>query len=185
RGVMSFDDTLETCFPDVAPTMNAAYRKVTMRQLLSHMAGLPPLAEDKDFVPFLAFVKDVADVRAQRARLAKFFLPQAPSLPPGTQFQYSNLGFMLAGAAAERRTGKSWEELVRSEVFAPLGITQAGFGAPGLSAAIDQPRGHQEKNGAYVPIEAAAENADVPAVIGPAGLVHISLRDWLKFAQDQ
>src|SRR5262249_15647728 len=132
-----------------------------------------------------AAIKGITDIRAQRAALAKLYLAQAPSLPPGTQFQYSNLGFILAGAAAEQRTGKSWEDLVRGEVFGPLGITEPGFGAPGNSGAPAQPGGHEEKNGAYVPLEPDAENAETPAAIGPAGLIHISLRDWLKFATDQ
>src|SRR5689334_7928638 len=35
KGVMSFDDTLAKCFPDIA-NMNEAYRGVTIRQMLSH-----------------------------------------------------------------------------------------------------------------------------------------------------
>ncbi len=185
RGLMKFDDTLATCFPDVAPVMNAAYRNVTVRQLLSHMAGLPPMTDDKDLPIYLGAIKGIADVKAQRAALAKFYLSQPPALPPGTKFTYSNLGFIFAGAAAEQRTGKSWEDLVRTEVFAPLGITHVGFGAPGSSAGIDQPRGHDLKDGKFVAVEPSSENADNPPSLGPAGTVHISLHDWMLFAQDQ
>jgi len=183
RGVMSFDDTLAKCFPDIA--MDEAYRTVTIRQLLSHMAGLPTLTEDKDLVPFAATTKAITDVRALRAAAARYYLPKPPVRKPGTQFEYSNLGFILAGAAAEVRTGKTWEELVRVEVFEPLGITHAGFNAPPSTSAIEQPWGHEERGGKIVAVAPAEQDANVPAWIGPAGTVHISLRDWMLFAQDQ
>jgi len=154
-------------------------------QLLSHMAGLPPMTDDKDLPVYTGVIKGISDVKAPRAALAKFYLSQPPALMPGTQFTYSNLGFIFAGAAAERRTGKAWEDLVRTEVFAPLGITHAGFGAPGSSQIIDQPRGHQEKDGKLVALDPADPEADNPPSLGPAGTIHISLNDWMLFAQDQ
>ena len=43
QGVMHFDDTLAASFPAFAEAIDPAYRKVTVTQLLSHTAGLPPL----------------------------------------------------------------------------------------------------------------------------------------------
>ena len=48
QGIMRFDDTLAASFPAFAEAMNPAYRNVTVTQLLSHTAGLPPLTDDKD-----------------------------------------------------------------------------------------------------------------------------------------
>jgi CubicO group peptidase (beta-lactamase class C family) len=183
RGTLQFEDTLATLFPDV--TMHANYRNVTLAQLLSHMAGLPKLTDEKELGPFLVAIKGATDVPAQRAALVRAYLTKAPLLPPGTKFEYSNLGFIVAGAAAERRTGKSWEDLVRSEIFAPLGIINAGFGAPGSASRIDQPRGHLDEAGKLVPLDPNRPDADNPASLGPAGTIHISLRDWMRFAQDQ
>lgn len=185
RGVMKFEDPLAVCFPEHAATMNEAYRSVTVAQLLSHMAGLPSLTDDKDLPAYFAVIKGIKDIQVQRAALARAYLSQPPALKPGTQFQYSNLGFIIAGAAAERRAGKPWEELIRTEVFAPLGITHAGFGAPGSSAVVDQPRGHDVRNGKLVALDPASRDADNPPSLGPAGTIHISLHDWMLFAQDQ
>lgn len=52
-------------------------------------------------------------------------------------YEYSNLGYMVAGAMAEKLTGKSWENLMRVKLFNPLGMTSAGFGAPGTPGKID------------------------------------------------
>ena len=48
KGVMHFDDTLAASFPAFAEAMDPAYRTITVTQLLSHTAGLPPLTDDKD-----------------------------------------------------------------------------------------------------------------------------------------
>lgn len=57
QGIMSFDDTLAASFPAFTQDLNPAYRSVTVAQLLSHTAGLPPLTDDKDLPPFLAVIR--------------------------------------------------------------------------------------------------------------------------------
>ena len=79
---------------------------------------------------------------------------------------------------AEKVTGKSWEDLMREKIFRPLGMTTAGFGAPGTRAKNDQPRGHRSDG---TPVE-PGPGADNPVAIGPAGIVHCSIGDWAKFA---
>jgi CubicO group peptidase (beta-lactamase class C family) len=110
------------------------------------------------------------------------------TMPPAGKagdFSYSNLGFIIAGAIAEARTGKPWETLIREQIFGPLDIENAGFGAPGLSSRIDQPRGTTEINGALVALDPGSAEADNPAALGPAGTINIALKDWARFAQDQ
>jgi len=48
QGIMGFDDTLAASFPGFAAEMDPEYRKVTVRQLLSHTAGLPPLTDPRE-----------------------------------------------------------------------------------------------------------------------------------------
>ena len=184
QGKMSFDDTLAAAFPAFAKEMDPQYRAVTVTQLLSHTAGLPQLTDDKDLPAFMAVIGPLHDVQAQRAAVARKYLTMPPAGKAG-EFSYSNLGFIIAGAIAEARTGKSWETLVREQVFEPLDISNAGFGAPGLSSRIDQPRGHADEAGKLVPLDPESAEADNPPALGPAGTINISLRDWARFAQDQ
>jgi CubicO group peptidase (beta-lactamase class C family) len=134
--------------------------------------------------PFLAVIKSVPDVKGQRAALARKYLTMPMASKPG-EFAYSNLGFVIAGAIAEARTGKTWEALIREEIFAPLGISNAGFGAPGTSDKYDQPRGHQDIAGKLRPLDPATSQSDNPPALGPAGTINITLKDWMLFAQDQ
>ena len=184
RGVLSLDEPLEKALPDLASTMDAAYRKVTIAQLLSHTAGLAPLTDDRDMPEYRQIIGSGRDVVAKRAAVARAYLAKPPASPVG-EFAYSNIGYIIAGSIAEARTGRSWEDLVRSEIFAPLGITHAGFGPPGSSARIDQPRGHHDVRGKLVAFDPADPDADNPPALGPAGTIHITLGDWMRFAQDE
>ena len=130
QGVMGFDDTLAASFPAFAKDMDPAYRSITVTQLLSHTAGLPPLTEDKDLPAFLAVIKTASGVKAQRVAIARQYLTRPPASKAG-EFAYSNLGYIIAGAIAEARTGKTWEELIREQVFLPLGITERGIRGAG------------------------------------------------------
>ncbi len=184
QGVMSFDDTLAASFPAFAKEMDPAYRHVTLTQLLSHTAGLPPLTDDQELPTFLALIESADGVEAQRAAVARGYLAMPPGSKAG-EFEYSNLGFIIAGAIAEAHTGKAWEELVREQIFTPLGIRNAGFGVPAMPGKVDQPWGHQEIAGKLVALDPADPSADNPPAIGPAGTLHIALADWLLFARDQ
>jgi CubicO group peptidase (beta-lactamase class C family) len=184
QGVMKFEDTLAGSFPEFAKEMDPAYRNVTVAQLLSHTAGLPPLTDDKDLPPFLAVIQSADGVKAQRASIARKYLTM-PAVSPVGEFAYSNLGFIIAGAIAEAHAGKTWEDLIREQIFTPLGITNAGFGAPGTPGKFDQPQGHRELDGKLSPIDPADTASDNPPALGPAGTISIALKDWMRFAQDQ
>jgi D-alanyl-D-alanine carboxypeptidase len=184
QGVMRFEDTLADSFPALAKKMDPAHRDITVTQLLSHTAGLPPLTDDKELPEFTAVLKSVDGVKAQRAAIARKYLMMPPASKAG-EFKYSNLGFIIAGAIAEARTGKTWEELIREQVFTPLGIHEAGFGAPGTPGKFDQPCGHNEVKGKLAPLDPAKPEADNPPALGPAGTINITLKDWARFSQDQ
>jgi CubicO group peptidase (beta-lactamase class C family) len=81
---------------------------------------------------------------------------------------------------AERAADRSWEELLTGELFQPLGMTSAGFGAMGRPGRIDQPWQHTRVGDQVTPIE-PGPRTDNPPVIGPGGTVHCALADWGRF----
>jgi D-alanyl-D-alanine carboxypeptidase len=184
RKLMSFDDTLATSSPAFASEMDPAYRTVTVEQLLSHTAGLPPLTDEKELPAFVAVIQAATSLREQRAAAARACLTKPVASKVG-EFAHSNLGYIIAGAIAEARTGKPWEQLIRELVFEPFGIRNAGFGAPGRSGRFDEPYGHEEVTGRLVALDPASVEADNPPAVGPAGTINIALGDWVRFAQDQ
>ena len=85
------------------------------------------------------------DIVERRYNILRDNLANAPAGAVG-DFLYSNLSYALAGAMAERLTGKSWETLMQERLFVPLGITTAGYGPPGTPGQVDQPWGAQGRS---------------------------------------
>jgi D-alanyl-D-alanine carboxypeptidase len=78
---------------------------------------------------------------------------------------------------AEEITDESWQELMRREVFDPLEMRTAGFGAPAGDSAWPH-RWDVSQNTAVNPVDPVADN---PPSLGPAGTVHASIADWIRF----
>jgi CubicO group peptidase (beta-lactamase class C family) len=184
QGFFKYDDKMANIFPGVAARMSPAMHDVTVAQLLTHTSGLPSLATPEQMPAFLAVIRSERGIRAQRAALVMHYLSRKPVTKVG-EFSYSNIGYAILGAVAEERTGQTWEELIRNEVWRPLGIRSGGFGPPGKSGRFDQPLGHVKSDGRWVSLDPEARESDNPEAIAPAGTVHMTLGDWLLFVQDQ
>lgn len=170
---LSWTAPLSEMLPALADTMRPEYRGVTLEQLLSHHAGLPHDASDAEtFLPTL--FHDARPLPEQRLAYLAKALAEAPVAPPGTKFEYSNTGFLVAAAIAEHAAGVPYEALVRREVFEPLGMRSVEFG----SQHADQPQGHVGGKPAKL------EDTN-PDMFAPAGNVAMSLRDWSAFCLDQ
>ena len=178
-GRVSWTDTVGGVLGAAIPDMRAEYRDVTFRHLCSHRAGLQGNIEMSDL---LAFPRESADSRADRVRYARLGLLQAPHGPKEATFEYSNTGYVIAGAMLETKLGAPWEALIQEHVFSPLGMASAGQGAPGTPGAYDQPCGHAPNAaGQMEAYPQGGQLTDNPAALGPAGRVHANFEDVLKY----
>lgn len=174
RGQLKWETSLADVFPDLAPKMDVGFQKVTLLHLLSHRSGLPA---NLNLVTFRG-----DDVRSLRLRALREQLATKPQSPPGSKYDYSNLGYIIAGAVVERVTSNTWEHAMSNELFAPLQMASAGFGGLGTPGNIDQPWPHTADG---KPVFVNGSAVDNPPVMGPAGRVHGTIQDWAKFIQDQ
>ena len=170
RGILAWDTPLSTMLPALADRMQPQYRTVTLIQLLSHHAGLPENISNAAYIQ--SFFADKRPLNEQRLAYITRALSEASAYVPGSDFGYSNTGFLIAAAVAEKATGKTYEELMRREIFQPLRMPSAGFGA----TPSGQPTGH----GAGKPV--GPSNS---LMFAPAGNLHMSLGDWARFCLDQ
>lgn len=186
-GRVQWTDTVGGVLGSAIPDMRADYRDVTLRHLLSHRSGLPANIE---MAQLLAFPRESADARTDRIAYARIGLQQAPAGAREQHFEYSNTGYVIAGAMLETKLGAPWERLIRDHVFTPLGMTRVGQGAPGTPGAYDQPVGHAVgptivENGrttvSLAPHPPGGEISDNPAALGPAGRAHASFADMLRY----
>ena len=115
------------------------------------------------------------ELKKRRLAILEANLKQAPARKQGV-YHYSNLGYMIAGCMAEKVTASTWESLMQTRIFDPLGMDSAGFGPPGASGKTDQPWGHVRSGEGWRPRQ--FDNAEA---LGPAGRVHATFADWAKF----
>jgi len=166
---LQWTQTLAEVFPERAGKMNPGYRKVSLELLLTHRAGLPANSND--------YGASTAAVTVRRLSYMDALINKSPTTEPGTRFAYSNAGYIIVGAILERITGKAWEDLIEEKLFRPLGIASAGFGPCSKENQTDQPWGHVFRDGKFQP-----RFGDNPRPLGPAGTVHCSMQDYMKFA---
>mgnify|MGYP002621726554 CR=1 FL=1 len=182
QGRLRWDSTVGAVFPELAATMDAGLRGVTLEQLLSHTSGIP--SDDEAFGRLLeqSFAQDKLNLDELRYWLVRQWSPRPLASPPGTRFAYSNMGYTLAGAMLERAAGKTWEELVAERVFDPLGLRTAGFGPQASLGRVDAPLGHVVRDDGSLKPMLAGPNGDNPLILGPAGTVHLSVLDFATWA---
>jgi len=171
RGVLHWDDRLGALMPDLE--MSPRYAGATLAQLMSHHAGLPHDLVDVSARAAL-FGDDSADsLAAKRLRYLARALTDPPAGRVGS-FHYSNTGYLLAAAIAERATGDTWEVLLRREVLAPLGMDKTRFG----TTVAGEPQGHRGGH-------ATGSDDTNPPFFAPAGGLVLPLEDWARFCLDQ
>ncbi len=167
-------------FPELKDTIHPAFKQITVEQLLSHHAGIPPFTHF-NAKKIEARAKLSGSATEQRSGFAAWVLQHAPAVPPGTKALYSNAGFVIAAAMAERVTGSTWEALVTSLVLEPLGM-HAIYGWP-LTADRHEPWGHRETRTGLKAVDQSDEVSQLPSWLLPAGGIAIPLGDYGKFLQ--
>jgi CubicO group peptidase (beta-lactamase class C family) len=179
QGKISWTTTIKEAFADLKSDIHPDYLDVTLEQLLSQRSGAPGNAPSDLWHQAWAAKGTAAE---QRLAFTKGILARKPEAKPGTKFIYSNQGYTIAGVMLEKATGKTWEDLLRSRLFEPLGMTTAGFGAPASVDKVDQPWGHTRNVITGRKSVPPGPGADNPLAISPAGAVNCSVGDLAKYA---
>jgi CubicO group peptidase (beta-lactamase class C family) len=112
RRRLGFDDAMARYIPELG-----MYPDITIRQLLHHTSGIPDhmqLAEAN----WNGALLTTADV----LRLYVNYRPD-DYFAPGTQFEYSNAGYVMLGEIITRVSGRSYPDFMASEIFGPLRMT--------------------------------------------------------------
>lgn len=167
---------LAEAFPDL--TIDAGWDGATLDDFMTHTAGLKDEAV-MGMAWLMTARADPESLPAQRRAIVEKALAVPPSGERGT-FEYGNANYVLVGAAIEAITGGSWEEAMQAEVFGPLGLASAGFGAP---AGSDSAWGHRRMGETALPMDPVDPGSDNPLALGPAGTVHMTAADYARFLQ--
>ena len=112
-GKISLDDTLPKFFPDVP----ADTRAITLRQLMTHTAGLPLYTgDDYELIP--------------REKMISMALSEKLRFEPGSRWGYCNSCYSLLAAILEDLSGQPYELVIHERLLVPAGLKQTGYVIP-------------------------------------------------------
>lgn len=128
RGVVELDAPIDR----YRPGLPAAHRQTTLRQLVSHQAGIRHYIP-RDFDPAAPGGPIDARIYATTDDKLAIFIHDPLLAPPGEAVHYSSFGYVLIGAVLEAATGKPFPRILAEEVSEPLAlgsIAPEGLGSP-------------------------------------------------------
>lgn len=176
EGELSWDEPVRVVIPEFALADESMAAAITLRDLMSHQAGLPPQI-GRFFSPDRT-AEDLLAVLAMRT----------PSLGLRESFEYSNVGVAVAGEAVARSSGLTYEEFIRRRLFESLGMTSTYTSGTDFLARTGNPSSDRDmfmpavrQDGQIVPGDWEATVVD--QVYAPAGGVISTAADisrWME-----
>src|SRR5438093_224596 len=142
RGKLRTADLVAKYLPD-AP---AGWATITIANLLTHTSGIP------NFTSFPDYSTTEATPTTPEHLVARF-RDKPLNFQPGEKWEYSNSGYVLLGYLLEKISGQRYQDFVRDNLFAPLGMTESGYDS---HAAIIRHRASGYAPGANGPVNGGA-----------------------------
>src|SRR5438093_10655775 len=124
-GKLDWDKPVRDYLPDFQLHDELASQEMTPRDLVTHRSGLP--RHD-------LFWYGGSLGREEMYRRLKYL---EPNVSFRSRWQYQNLMFMTAGYLVEKRTGRSWDDLIRERLFTPLKMARSNTSVRDLPASDD------------------------------------------------
>ncbi len=123
EGKLNLSDSVGRFLPDYI------HSQITIAQLLSHQSGIPDFTKKEEAINLYnsAWTLD---------EMANKFCSEPLEFEPGTQFAYSNSGYVLLSLIAEIVTGKTFAQALEDKIFAPLKMEST---CHGTSANMENP----------------------------------------------
>ncbi len=168
EGKLKWDDPVTKFLPGFQTSDPYVTRELTIRDLLSHRAGL-----ERGEMLWYASEYD-RDELIRRSR----FLKSSASLRGS--FVYQNVMYLAAGEVANKAAGKSWDDLITERIFGPLGMTASSTSIKGFKTTDNTASPHANSGDKIEPI--AWRDVDN---IGPAGSINSNAVDMVQWVRLQ
>jgi CubicO group peptidase (beta-lactamase class C family) len=165
-GLLDWERPLRDYVPDLRLHDPVVTDRLTILDLLSHRSGLP--RHD------LAWLGHPEWSRAEVMRRLRF-LPLSRDLRQ--EFQYCNLGYLVAGHVVDVLSGIPWEDYLRSRLLTPLGMDRTNISAGDMGADPDHASAYERRAGIVKPVPVRPVTA-----LAPAGAINSCAADmgrWL------
>jgi CubicO group peptidase (beta-lactamase class C family) len=118
QGKLKLDGKLSEYLPDYRKDVGD---KVTIHHLLTHTSGIP------SYTGLPNFFAEVSRDPYTPVEFVKKYASGDLEFEPGAKFRYNNSGYFLLGAIIEKVHGKPYEQVLKEQVFDPLGMKNSGY----------------------------------------------------------
>lgn len=163
------------------------YADITVRHLLQHSSGmdLETWGFDPSFPDRSTLEALNSPLPPSRAAVLDFVLANLPlAWAPGSRYSYNNIGFLFLTEVIERASGTPYETYVRTNLFAPLGLTRPRIAGSLLTDRLPGEVRYWDKDRTALPIFASL-STPVPT---PYGSFHLRIFEsgggWLASPLD-
>jgi CubicO group peptidase (beta-lactamase class C family) len=178
-GKLGWDDRVIDHLPAFQMYDSWVTREITVRDLLVHRSGLGLGAGDLLYIPRGSYSREEIIRRIRH-------------IAPATSFRggyaYDNILYLVAGQLVEAASGQTWEDYVRTHVFAPAGMTRAIDEETRFFAEPNRAQPHARFGGpvrGVGPMRMLDERDRLPQASAPAGLIAASASDMARWLQVQ
>ena len=154
EGKLAWDDPVTQHLPAFQMYDPYVTRELTVRDLLTHRSGLGLGAGDLMFFPPSTFTRDEI---VERLRYIK------PATSFRSAYAYDNCLYIVAGQIVPALTGQSWDDFVKSRIFAPLGMTTSNTSVSALPPDGDVATPHSLVDKVVTPVAAHSLDNNAPA----------------------
>ncbi len=173
-GKLHYDDKLTDVFSDFP-----AYGKaITIRNLLNHTSGLPDYeglmvaAEKRNGAPIWTIARQIQDAEV----LNLLEKETAGKFAPGSQWSYSNSGYVVLGLVVAKISGKPFRDFLRERIFTPLKMSQTLGFEKGKNEVSQRAYGHSKEDRVW----RETDQSPTSATLGDGG-IYSSLADLAKW----
>ncbi|PSL35925.1 serine hydrolase [Chitinophaga ginsengisoli] len=165
EGKLDFETPVRQYLPELVFNNDDLNAHVTLRDMMSHRTGLSRY--DLSWYYFGATTRDSLLYRIRY---------MVPNEPLRYKWQYNNFMFMAQGVVAEKLTGKSWEDNIKTRIFDSLGMSHSTTSLQGFKVE-DASLGYEVEKDSIVK-KVPYKNINV---IGPAGSINSCVNDMAKW----
>ncbi len=148
-GRLQYDERLTDIFPDF-PEYG---RAIAVRHLLTHTSGLP------DYEDLMEAGRWTEDRQIQDAEVLALLKRAAPKFAAGTNWAYSNSGYVMLGLIVAKVSGVPFGEFLRRRIFEPLRMNRTLVYCKGRGAIPDRAFGHTKEKRGFVETDQSATSA--------------------------
>lgn len=169
-GLLHWDDPVVQHLPGFKLYDPYVTQHTTIRDLLSHRVGVGRMTGNR-----LRWLPS-----RERSELTYRMRYHEPEQPFRDRYVYSNVMYMVAGEVVEAVSGMSWEDFVKTRIFAPLGMERSNTSITEIRDGENAAWPHQEIEGEVVVIP--RRNFDA---VGPAASINSTVMELLPWMRMQ